>query len=150
MKSHTDTNHRIRQTMNIHKLLFIVNAALFVVFLHQLAGAQGCIVARSTQQSSGPGSNAGYLAPHHWELTIDYRHQFSFRHFIGDVEQTQRIQQNTQVENRMNLQNFQVTYQATPRWSFGVNVPLMFASRRSGSSYNTFHSSGFGDITLTA
>lgn len=139
---------KLRTTVS--KLLGAVMAVMLVVCLHQPANAQGCIVARSTQQNNGPGSNAGYLAPHHWELTIDYRHQFSFRHFVGDVEQTQRIQQNTQVENRMNLQNFQVTYQATPRWSFGVNVPLMFASRRSGNAFNTFHASGFGDITLTA
>src|ERR1700737_3820629 len=102
-------------------------ALMLALALPTLSHAQGCIVARSTQLTSGPESNAGYLAPHHWELTIDYRHQYSFRHYVGDVEQTQRIQMGNEVENRINLQNFQVTYQATPRWSFGINLPLLFA-----------------------
>jgi len=83
-------------------------------------------------------------------LTIDYRHQYSFRHYVGDVEQVQRIQLGNQVENRINLQNFQVTYQATPRWSFGVNLPLLFASRRSHNAFSTTHANGFGDIIVTA
>ena len=120
--------------------------ALLAMLLHQQANAQGCIIARSTQQGSGP----GYLSPHHWELTIDYRHQYSFRHFIGDIEQTERIQMGNEVENRVNLQNFQLIYQATPRWSFGMNLPLLFASRRSANAYNTYHASGFGDIILSA
>jgi hypothetical protein len=131
---------------NVARVLLFVTMALLAVLMHQQANAQGCIIARSTQQGSGP----GYLAPHHWELTIDYRHQYSFRHFIGDVEQTQRIQMGNEVENRINLQNFQLIYQATPRWSFGMNLPLLFASRRSANAYNAYHASGFGDIILSA
>jgi len=149
LKHYEEAAYRIRQGVGVRKLLLVVAVTLLGVLLHQQASAQGCIVSRSTQQI-GPGSQAGYLAPHHWELTIDYRHQYSFRHYVGDVEQTQRIQMGNQVENRINLENFQLTYQATPRWSFGVNLPLLFASRRSHNAYNTFHANGFGDIIVTA
>ncbi len=114
------------------------------------AKAQGCIVARSTQQTSGPVTQAGYLQPHHWQLTIDYRHQYSFRHYVGSVEQTQRIQLGNEVENRINQENFQVIYQLTPRWSVSADVPLLFASRRAANAYNTYHSNGFGDIIVGA
>ena len=150
MRYKKEIHHLPVSNCAIRFLIVLLAIVLLAAFLPTLAQAQGCIVARSAQQTSGAGSEAGYLAPHHWELTIDYRHQFSFRHFVGDVEQTQRIQQNTQVENRMNLQNFQITYQATPRWSFSANLPLMFASRRSGNSFSTFHASGFGDMILSA
>jgi hypothetical protein len=130
--------------------LLLLAVILFGIIPAKLAYAQGCIVARSTQQTTGADTEVGYLAPHHWELTIDYRHQYSFRHYIGDVEQVQRIQMGNEVENRINLQNFQVTYQATPRWSLSVDLPLLFASRRAANAYNTYHAEGFGDITLTA
>jgi hypothetical protein len=54
---------------------------------------QGCILARSTSVTGGPQSEGGYLAPGEFNFTIGLRHQFSFRHFVGDVEQTYRIQQ---------------------------------------------------------
>jgi hypothetical protein len=80
----------------------VVAVAMLAMVRPRLANAQGCIVSRSTQQINGAASQSGYLTPHHWQLTIDYRHQYSFRHFVGDVEQVQRIQQGTQVENRIN------------------------------------------------
>jgi hypothetical protein len=138
------------QSVGVAKLLLVLVAILMGALLPNLAHAQGCIVARSAQQTDGAGDGQGYLAPHKWELTIDYRHQYSFRHFIGSVEQTQRLQMGNEVENRINLQNFQLTYQATPRWSFSFDLPLLFASRRSANAYPTYHSSGFGDIILSA
>src|SRR5262252_3014174 len=63
------------------------------------AWAQGCIVARSSQPVIGPvtgfgseeeskGSGTqrregegGYLGSGKWQVTLGYRHQFSFRHF---------------------------------------------------------------------
>jgi hypothetical protein len=139
-----------RQSVGAAKLLLVLVAILLGALLPSPAHAQGCIVARSAQLTSGAGDGQGYLAPHHWQLTIDYRHQYSFRHYVGDVEQTQRIQMGTEVENRENLQNFQLTYQATPRWSFGIDLPLLFASRRSANAYQTYHANGFGDIIVSA
>jgi hypothetical protein len=150
MKHYEKAANRVRQGVRVTDLLLVVVISLLGALLPHKAGAQGCIVARSTRQTYSPASEAGYLAPHHWELTIDYRHQYSFRHFVGDVEQTQRIQMGNEVENRINLQNFQLTYQATPRWSFSMNLPLLFASRRSHNAYNTFHANGFGDVIVSA
>ena len=59
------------------------------------ARAQGCIVARSTSLDMAPESQGGYLQSGDWELTVGYRHQFSYKHFVGDVEQTYRVQQGT-------------------------------------------------------
>src|SRR5258707_14807910 len=76
---HDKSNFRV-QAARFQVLLTIFVLAVASV-LPTLAHAQGCIVARSTQLTGGPESNAGYLAPHHWEGTIDYRHQYSFRHY---------------------------------------------------------------------
>jgi hypothetical protein len=111
---------------------------------------QGCIVARSNGQAGGPESEGGYLTPGEWEFGIGYRHQFSFRHFVGPVEQTYRIQQGTQVMNKINLVNFSATYQATTRFSFTVDMPLLLASRRSNNSPYTTTAQGVGDATVSA
>jgi len=114
------------------------------------ARGQGCIVARSSFMDMSPQSQGGYLETGDWELSIGYRHQFSYKHFVGDVEQVQRVQQGTQVMNKINLQTINATYQATSRLSLTLSVPLLFASRRSNSSYYTTHASGLGDTSLVA
>jgi hypothetical protein len=52
--------------------------------------------------------------------------------------------------NKVNLQDINLTYQATDRFSVTLTVPLLLASRRSNNSYYTTHSSGLGDTTVVA
>jgi hypothetical protein len=112
------------------------------------AFAQGCIVARSSSVDMAPESQGGYLQPGDWDITVGYRHQFSYKHFVGDVEQTYRVQQGTQVMNKINLEDIDLTYQLSPRYSLSLSIPLLLASRRSNSSYYTTHASGLGDTSL--
>ena len=94
------------------------------------ARGQGCIVARSSSMDMSPESQGGYLQPGDWDFTIGYRHQFSYKHFVGDVEQKYRVQQGTQVMNKINLEDVNLTYQVTDRFSVTVTVPILSASRR--------------------
>jgi hypothetical protein len=96
----------------------------------------------------GPESQGGYLQPGDFELNIGYRHQFSYKHFVGPVEQTYRVQQGTQVMNKINLENINLTYQISSRFSVDASVPILFASRRSHNAYSTQTSSGIGDASV--
>ena len=146
---------------------FVRVGAWLVVGATTLAGcattmrAQGCVVAHSVGEVGGPDSDGGYLAPKHWQLTLDYRHLYSFRHFVGSVAQEYRQQGNSEVRNRVNLFDAGVTYQITPRFSVEGNIPMEWASRRyfiAAGSLGTgvpgvdligdFGLSGVGDITL--
>src|ERR1700733_9042049 len=100
-----------------HTILAIYVAAAAVLTTVAPAFGQGCIVARTNGEQGGPDSEGGYLAPGQWEFGIGYRHQFSFIHFVGPTEQSYRVQEGTQVENKINLENFSATYQLTPRFS---------------------------------
>ena len=130
----------------------LVCGFLTVVSLLATAPAygQGCIVARSNGEQGGPESEGGYLAPGEWNFDIGYRHQFSYIHFVGPVEQTYRTQLGTQVENKINLENLTATYQFTPRFSLTADVPLLTASRHSNNSSIIYTSSGIGDISFVA
>jgi len=122
--------------------------------------AQGCVVAHSVGEVGGPESDGGYLAPNHWQLAFDYRHLYSFRHFVGSVAQEYRQQGNSEVRNRINLVDAGLTYQLTPRFSVIGVVPVEFASRRyyiKAGSINgapasdligNWGISGMGDISL--
>ncbi|HUP04202.1 MAG TPA: hypothetical protein VMU19_09440 [Bryobacteraceae bacterium] len=114
------------------------------------ARAQGCIVARSSTTDLSPETQGGYLEQGDWEVAIGYRHQFSYKHFVGDVEQTYRVQQGTEVMNKINLEDLNVTYQATPRVSVTLSAPVLLASRRGNSSYYTSTTSGIGDTSVVA
>jgi hypothetical protein len=119
-----------------------------IVLFTSAAWGQGCIVARSSSPEMGPESQGGYLEAGDFELNIGYRHQFSYKHFVGPVEQTYRVQQGTQVENKINLQNVSLTYQITSRFSVAADIPVLFASRRANNSYSTMTSSGIGDSSI--
>ena len=100
-----------------------------VVLLLLQAGhlwAQGCILARSPEQSGLPLSQGGTLQPGHFQVTIGERHQFSYQHYVGDVYQEYRAQDKTQVENRINLVTTNLTYQWTPKISFEIDAFWMY------------------------
>jgi len=119
--------------------------------------AQGCIVARSPQQilpgidqNGLPTGQGGFLQPGHFQLTIGERHQYSFQHFVGDVYQEYRAQLHNQVQNRINIVTADLMYQWTPRISFEINMPFLFASRKTQNSPVKYQASGLGDIILAA
>src|ERR1700731_799029 len=115
----------------------VLNLGLTIASLSTLAPillGQGCIIARSNGAQGGPASDGGYLATGDFEFGIGYRHQFSYFPFVGPTEQTYRVQQGTQVENKVNLENFFVTYQFSPRFSVSADIPLLTASRHVNNS----------------
>lgn len=107
----------------------LLAAMLCCLLSTPMARAQGCVVAHSVGQVGGPEDQGGYLEAGHWQMTFDYRHLYSFRHFVGSVEQVYRLQGHSEVRNRINLFDASLTYQITPRFSVTGTVPLEFASR---------------------
>src|SRR5260370_1030326 len=110
----------------------------------------GCVLARSISNIGGPETDGGFLATGEFDFSIGLRHPFSFRHFVGDVEQKQRIQMGNQVMNKINLLNFNLDYQVSRRFSFQIDAPLLLASRRSNNSPYTTSDQGIGDIIVSA
>ncbi len=127
------------------RVLATLVAAIILSFCSGVLHAQGCILARSPEQGGLPTNQGGVLQPGHFQLTIGERHQFSYQHYVGDVYQEYRAQDHTQVENRINLITANVTYQWTPRISVEVDMPFLFATRKSQNSPIKYAASGLGD-----
>ena len=111
-----------RKTAVSHTLRILLPLALLLVSALPSHG-QGCILARSPEQTGLPTDQGGVLQPGHFQFTIGERHQFSYQHYVGDVYQEYRAQQRTQVENRINLISLNLTYQVTPRISVEIDAP---------------------------
>jgi hypothetical protein len=136
---------------NLQRTFFASGLAIAASLLTTTpAHAQGCIVARSNGEQGGPESEGGYVTPGEWNFDIGFRHQFSYIHFVGPVEQSYRVQDGTEVMNKINLENFTATYQLTPRFSLTADLPLLTASRRSNNSAITYTSAGIGDSSVVA
>ena len=137
------TRSFIKESRTVYVLACVVLLMLGI----RIVSAQGCILARSPEGGL-PTGQGGILDPGHFQLTIGERHQYSFQHYVGDVYQVHRAQAHNQVENRINLITANLTYQWTPRISVEVDVPLLFASRKTQNSPIKYQASGVGDTIL--
>lgn len=136
---------------SIAKKLMVLCAAIIAITLSgSQLWAQGCILARSPEQGGLPTGEGGVLEPHHFQITIGERHQFSYQHYVGDVYQEYRAQARSQVLNRINLVTTNLTYQVTPRVSVEIDMPWLFATRRGQSSPIKYSATGLGDTILGA
>jgi hypothetical protein len=128
-------------------LLLVAAAAVLSLSAAQLS-AQGCILARSPESGGMPTGQGGTLEPGHFQITIGERHQFSYQHFVGDVYQEYRAQARSQVQNKINLITTNLTYQWTPKISVDIDMPWLFATRKSQSSPIKYASQGLGDTII--
>lgn len=141
-----------RQSTSLrHAVKRLATLTVAIVLLHLCAGmlrAQGCILARSPEQGGLPTNEGGVLKPGHFQLTIGERHQYSYQHYVGDVYQEYRAQAMNQVQNKINLVTANITYQWTPRVSVDLDMPFLFATRKSQNSPIKYSSSGVGDTIV--
>lgn len=155
MQNHLSKNLReklvaVRAVNTAKKLMVLCTAVLAAALSGQQLHAQGCILARSPEQGGLPTGEGGVLEPGHFQITIGERHQFSYQHYVGDVYQEYRAQDQNQVENRINLITTNLTYQWTPRISLEIDMPWLFATRKSQNSPIKYAASGLGDTIIGA
>ena len=137
-----------RSVRTVQPLMVLFTAVVAISFSAGQISAQGCILARSPEQSGLPTGQGGTLEPGHYQITIGERHQFSYQHYVGDVYQEYREQAGTQVENKINLITTNLAYQWTPRVSVEIDAPWLFATRKSHNSPIKYSSTGLGDTII--
>jgi hypothetical protein len=144
-------------------LLFSVLAVATALSPTEEANAQGCVAARGAGVPcmGVNGLNLGEPLPptSGFEANFGYRWLHSDRHFVGDVEQTQRQREGSEVINNQNFIDLSLTYAITPRASATFTLPFVVNDRsqvvRSNDVSRTilerFHTqaSGIGDARLT-
>lgn len=135
---------------------------LFIILIN-ISGnlfSQGCVAIRSngsvcTRQEAGDENNLG------WQFNMSHRYFKSYKHFVGKVEEHERVDSGTDVRNWQHAINLTLIRNINHRWSLMLDLPLLFNRRSSmyehygNSSKNPMarrstHSNGVGDIRIAA
>src|SRR6266566_3034535 len=134
----------------IMKRITIIILLLFIVGTYQKISAQGCVAIKGTAGiCSRPTDAKG------WEMNINSRYFRSYKHFVGTIEQKQRIEEGSNVINHSEELDITATRIINSRWSIGLTLPIMDFARSSlyehdGSSRHSTHSFGIGDARVAA
>jgi hypothetical protein len=132
--------------------IFLV--ALLILIIADSYG-QGCVAVRN-MASTALGFDS--VRTNSWSVSANYRYFRSFRHFRGTEEETERVEQGTEVINNDNSVLIGINYTANNRFSFGVTIPYIYIDRSSlyehyGNTPTTnprFHTQaqGIGDMRV--
>jgi hypothetical protein len=123
---------------------------LFIVGIYQKTFSQGCVAIKGTAGiCSRPTDAKG------WELNLNNRYFRSYKHFVGTIEQKQRIEEASNVINHAYELDVTATRILNSRWSLALTVPIMDFARSSlyehdGKSRHSTHSFGIGDARFSA
>jgi hypothetical protein len=137
---------------------YLIAIIIFTVSLHE-ANAQGCVAIRSTGATCTR-QEADRVNKKSWQLNTSYRYFKSFRHFVGEEEQKERTENNTEVINWSHALTFSLVRHLNSRWSLSLDVPIISFKRSSlyehggnnggeSARHNT-RSFGLGDIRVAA
>ncbi|MFI5188479.1 MAG: hypothetical protein ACHQF0_17235 [Chitinophagales bacterium] len=125
--------------------------SIFITFgIYQKTFSQGCVAIKGSFGLCSRPSDAK-----DWELNLNNRYFRSYKHYVGTIEQKQRIEQGTNVINHS--EEFDITAIRTlnSRWSLAMTLPIMDYSRSSlyehdGVNRHVTHSFGIGDARFAA
>ncbi len=147
--------------------LVLVFAVFFLLFSHS-GYAQGCVAIKNMPCTALPGFENGAVTDStngstpKWELSLNTRYFRSYKHFVGDHEQKQRVDQGTEVVNKVFSFDIAVIHNFKNRFIASLTVPVLFNHRSSlyehygnSSTANpeqkrfSTQANGIGDMRLT-
>lgn len=113
-------NHANLSKIVLMKLLFIISYTSF---------GQGCVAIRS---GCGTTIGGGVIQPKgSWQVSSNFRYFHSFRHFRGTHEESERVDNGTEVINDSFFSDFLISYGLNDRWSVNANLPFVYHNRSS-------------------
>lgn len=144
------------------RLLPALGLFICILLFSESASAQGCVAIRNLGGCGGA-SNASLLTKGEWQLGANYRYFRSFRHFRGDTEEAERVENGTQVINLAHSLDLGLSYSISHRFSVSATLPLISYDRSSlyehyGNSLSSnpeqmrFHTQarGIGDLRISS
>ncbi|MFZ9661272.1 MAG: hypothetical protein ACO29O_05275, partial [Chitinophagaceae bacterium] len=134
-----------------------LTAVIYFISL-QLTIGQGCVAIRGAGGMSCGMSGHEAFDSTGWMLNINNRYFKSYKHFVGTVEQIERLENGTEVINHTFSTDMFIMKNLNRRWSIGANLPFISNTRSSlyehggnaagpSARHNT-HSVGLGDVRL--
>ncbi|HEV8286517.1 MAG TPA: hypothetical protein VGQ09_19545 [Chitinophagaceae bacterium] len=132
------------------KRIALIIILIFVISIYQKTFGQGCVAIKGTAGiCSRPSDAKG------WELNLNNRYFKSYKHFVGTIEQKQRVEEGSEVINHSYELDITATRTLNSRWSLAMTLPIMDFARSSlyehdGRTRHSTHSFGIGDVRFSA
>lgn len=149
-------------------LLFDIAFTIIFLSFNLQGFSQGCVAIKNMPCTALPGFETGTAtdsAINHsakWELSFNSRYFRSYKHFVGDAEQKQRVEQGTEVINKVLSFDIGITHNIKDRYIASLIIPVYFNHRSSlyehygnAAASNPEHkrfstqANGIGDMRLT-
>ena len=137
-------------------------AILTLILIYHTSNAQGCVAIRSNGNTcTMTGAHDEHHSPDNWIFALNNRYFKSYKHFVGTVEQKERVENGTEVINHFFSTELGITRQFNDRWSLGFYAPIISNARSSmyehygnnstsPNARRSTHSFGLGDVRLAA
>ncbi len=138
------------------KKTFTLSFVLILLLAANKANAQGCVAIRSVGCSGS--NNTSLLAKNQLEFQTNFRYFESFRHFVGDVQQHERLEQHTEVRIKSFNYDFGFNYGLGKHTFLSVAIPYVI-NDRSNNHYTdnngvahrfSVQARGVGDVRVSA
>ena len=132
------------------KIFSILINAFITILISNNVYAQGCVAIKGTSGiCSRPTDAKG------WELNLNNRYFRSYKHYVGTVEQKQRVEAGSNVINHSYELDVTAIRTLNSRWSLAMTLPIMSFGRSSlyehdGKTRHSTHSFGIGDARFSA
>ena len=131
---------------------------LFIFFLFGIytqTFAQGCVAIRQYAGCGLTGSSSAIMNKGQLQVSASFRYFKSYKHFVGSEEQTERVNQATNVINNSYALDITLNYALTRRLNINFTVPYVYYDRSSlyeHAQLGRFITSakGIGDVRLGA
>ena len=107
--------------------------------------AQGCVAIRGNSSCGGSFGNTLNLTKGEFNSQLGFRHFKSFRHFRGDIEETNRLDEGTEVINLSTFLDYTLSYGISNRVYFNATLPFVFNNRSSMYEHGGNPPNGLGD-----
>lgn len=126
------------------KNLLLTIVILILAYCSTLYG-QGCVAIRGNSACGGSFGNTLNLGKGEFNTQLGFRHFKSFRHFRGDIEETNRLEEGTEVINKSTFFDFSLSYGISDRLYANIILPVAFHNRSSMYEHGGNPPNGLGE-----
>lgn len=132
------------------KRIIIIIFFISGMIKQQIISSQGCVAIKGMSGTCSKPSDAKG-----WEMNINNRYFKSYKHYVGSIEQKQRVEEGSNVINHAYEMNITAIRTLNSRWSLGLTLPVLSFGRSSLYEHDRItrhstHSFGIGDARVTA
>src|SRR5688572_30617293 len=105
------------------KILLAIISFLFILSFQ--SNAQGCVAIRSAGGMCMATHTGDTHSDSKWSLNVNNRYFKSYKHFRGEHEEKQRVENKTEVINHTNTVDLTVNRNLNSSWSLSFALPVI-------------------------